>query len=169
MPVTPFHIGPSACVALALRKHIDFPVFILVNFIVDLEPLAVILFRLDYSVHGYFHTLFFGTLVGGVSAVFFYLFRNILRKIMGFLRLPYETSFKKILISAVLGIWLHVLIDSFLYPDIRPFYPFKWNPLFGKIGYLAMYLTCTMLFILAVVLYKRTTRKKYEKPNTNSE
>jgi len=159
MPVTPFHIGPSVCLGLALRRYIDFPVFILANFVVDLEPLAVIMFGLNYPVHGYFHTLFFGALVGGISAVFFYLFRNILKKIMGFLRLPYETSFKKILISAVLGIWLHVLIDSFLYPDIRPFYPFSWNPLFGKIGFITMYLLCSILAIVAVLIYIVSIRR----------
>jgi len=170
MPLTPFHIGPSACIALASRKYIDFPVFILVNFIIDLEPLAVMILDLNYPVHGYFHTLLFGVLIGGISAVLFYLFRNILKKIMGFLHLPYETNFRKMLISAVLGFWFHVLLDSFLYSDIRPFYPFKVNPFFGKIGYFAMYLFCTVLFIVAVIMYKKSTLKsphtKYERRTT---
>ena len=59
MPFTPFHIGPHATVGLALQNYIDVPVFITANVAVDLEPLFVILFKPDYPLHGYFHSLLF--------------------------------------------------------------------------------------------------------------
>lgn len=159
MPITPFHFGLNSCIALPLSKYIDFPVFILVNCIIDLEPLIVILFNLRYPVHGYCHTLLIGSFVGVLSAVLFYLGKDVLRKLMNFLRLSYETNFKKILISAILGIWLHVLLDALLYTDIRPFYPLTSNPLYDKIGFWEVYLICSILFIPAFLLYKNRVLK----------
>ena len=63
MPFTPYHFGPSGFVGLALRRWLDVPVFVLANVVVDLEPLVVVLFGLDYPLHGYVHTFLGGTVV----------------------------------------------------------------------------------------------------------
>ena len=79
--------------------------------------------------------------------------RGIFQTMMGLLRLPYTDSFGKLLISAVLGVWFHVALDSFLYSDIKPLYPFETNPVYGLISQSTLYLICAISFIPALVIY----------------
>ncbi len=153
MPFTPFHFGPSSFVALPLGKYIDFPVFVLANVVVDLEPLAVMVFDLDYPLHGYCHTLLIGSLVGGMWAVIAYSGKSIFQKLMGLLHLSYATNFGKMLVSAILGIWFHILIDALIHTDIRPFFPFEANPIYGIITKSTVYLICAISFIPALIFY----------------
>ena len=153
MPFTPYHFGPSACIALPLRKYIDIPVFILANVVIDLEPLAVILFGLNYPLHGYFHTFLVGTVVALVWGLIAYWGKSILQRLMKLFHLSYETNFRKMLLSAILGIWFHVLLDGQLYTDIQPFWPLKANPLYGLLSYNTIYLICKISFLPAIVLY----------------
>lgn len=144
MPLTPFHIGPAATIGLPLKRFIHLPVFILVNFAVDIEPLVVMLFGLKYPQHGLCHTFLIGALAGVVFAAVYVLVRK-------------EThAWKKILVSGVLGAWLHVLLDAPLYSDIRPFYPLQANPLYGLASYEVMYMLCALLFIPAGVMFVRS-------------
>ena len=64
MPFTPYHFGPHATVALPLHRYLDVFVFIGANVVVDLEPLLVLTFHLNYPMHGYCHTLLIGGLLG---------------------------------------------------------------------------------------------------------
>lgn len=161
MPFTPFHFGPSACIALPLRKYIDIPVFILANVVVDIEPLAVIAFNLNYPLHGYAHTFLIGTAVGIAWAIISYAGKDKLQWLMKYLDIPYDTNFKKITISAVLGVWFHLLLDMPLYFDIHPLYPSLFNPLFGLMTNFTMYIVCGISFIPAIVLYMIVKRKEF--------
>ena len=153
MPFTPFHFGPSACIALPLSRYIDVPVFILANVAVDVEPLLVMVFDLNYPVHGYCHTLLIGSLVGILWAAIAYSGRSILRAVMEALRLSYKTSFRKMLASAILGVWFHVMIDSLIHSDIKPCYPFAYNPVSGLITAGTVRLICAVSFIPALMIY----------------
>lgn len=155
MPFTPFHFGPAATIGLAAKKHIDLPTFVLVNVVIDIEPLVVMLFNFNYPLHGYCHTLLIGSFVAGLFAVVVYSCRKSLVKILGLLGLPYNLTFKKMLISSISGSWFHILIDSFLYQDIKPFYPSSFNPFLGAISFLNIYLLCVLFYIPALILYYR--------------
>ncbi len=160
MPFTPFHFGPSSCIALPLRKYIDSSVFVLANVVVDLEPLAVMLFGLNYPVHGYCHTFLIGSVVGAVWALIAYSGKAAFQRIMKLLHLPYDTNLGKMLISGILGVWFHVLLDAPLYSDIRPFYPSTTNPMYRIIGESSIYLICTVSFVPALILYM--IRRKHQ-------
>ena len=153
MPFTPYHFGPSGFVGLALRKWIDIPVFVLANVVIDLEPLAVILFDLNYPKHGYFHTFLVGAVIALVWGLIAYWGKSILQRLMKLFHLSYETNFRKMLLSAILGIWFHILLDGQLYTDIQPFWPLKANPLYGLLSYNTIYLICKISFLPAIVLY----------------
>ncbi len=167
MPFTPYHFGPHGCVGLALKRYLDLPVFVLANVAVDLEPLTVMVFGLDYPHHGYCHTFLFGPFVGIGWALIAYPFREVIKAIMNAFRLTYSTTRIKMIISGVLGVWLHVLFDAPLYRDIRPFYPWNSNPLHGLISNPAMYRFCAICFLPAIVLYffvaksYNTTKRTY--------
>ncbi len=154
MPFTPFHFGLSACLALPLNRYIDLPVFVLANVAIDIEPLVVMLFDFSYPLHGYAHTLLGATIIGIASGVIANYAKNPLTFVIKtMLRLPYSNSLKKYVFSGVLGTWLHILLDSTLYTDIKPFYPFSGNSLFGIVQSSTMYKYCAIAFIPAIVLY----------------
>lgn len=66
---------------------------------------------------------------------------------MKFLKLKYDSSFRKILISSFIGVFSHIVLDSFLYSDIKPFFPSNYNPLLGLFNSLEIYLFCTITIL----------------------
>jgi nitric oxide reductase large subunit len=163
MPFTPFHLGINASISFPLRKYIDVPIFILVNVAIDIEPLIVLSYNLTYPVHGYYHTLMFGSIVGIVFSLFAYQSRNVVHKVMDFFYFPYETTYKKILLSSLLGVWFHILLDSPLYTDIQPFYPLQMNPLYNVISTWTIYLLCIVSFIPALLMWKGIFVSEYKR------
>ena len=160
MPFTPFHFGPSGFLGLVLRKWIDLPVFLLANVVVDVE---VLIFS-TYPVHRYAHTLLIGAAVGAAWGVAAYPLRNLFKSIMEAFGLPYKTGSFKMLLSGVLGVWLHVLIDAVYHFDVRPLWPFRKISLnfmisrylgYPRDGIIQRYVVgiCVAFLIAAIVLY----------------
>jgi membrane-bound metal-dependent hydrolase YbcI (DUF457 family) len=169
MPFTPYHFGPAALIVLPLRKWIDIPVFVLANVVIDLEPLAVMVFWLDYPLHGYLHTFLFGGLVGLVWGVIAYvLFRRVFTFLMRLFRLPYQPTLANMAMSGLLGVWLHLFIDSFLYKEMNPFWPIGGNPFHAVVEYQTVYQVCEVSLIIAVVIYPALAWHNYRKAKTES-
>jgi len=168
MPFTPYHFGPSAFIGLALRKYIDIPVFVLANFIVDIEVLVINLLGLGWPIHRYSHTLLIGAAVGVIWGLAAYPFRNLFKKAMQILRIPYETGLWKMVISGVFGVWLHVVTDGIYHWDVRIFWPSKAKPLWHLVSEGQVKTICLAFFIAAVILYIFTvkTRVKQRRKNT---
>lgn len=158
MPFTLFHAGPSALIALPLKKYIDVPVFILSNVIIDLEVLFVMFtgvsFYQDSGLHPIAHTFTYGSIIALVWGGLALLLRSPLTALMTEFRLDYQTNKIKILASALLGFWFHLLLDCFYHYDMHPFYPFTMdNPLkFVKEGSWVVEF-CSISFIPAIIIY----------------
>jgi len=153
MPFTPFHFGPHACVSLPLQRHIDVPVFLASNIAIDIEPLLVMMYRLNYPLHGYCHTFLIGSLIGLFWGFILFPFRRLIGNAMSFLRLPYSSTLSKMLLSGILGVWLHILFDAPLYQDIRAFYPLTINPFLGLFSMKVIYGASALLFLPALMIY----------------
>jgi membrane-bound metal-dependent hydrolase YbcI (DUF457 family) len=153
MPFTPYHFGPSGFIGLAFRKWIDIPVFILANVIVDLEVLIIPMLGLSYPIHRYAHTLLLGTAAGIIWAVAAYRLRNLFKSLMHTLRIPYQPKFWKMLISGILGVWLHVVLDAIYHPDVRLFWPDKSRPLYRLITKQQLEALCLAFVLAAIILY----------------
>jgi len=153
VPFTPYHFGPAALLALPAKKYIDIPTFVFANVAVDLEPLTVILLPLNYPLHGFCHTLLIGTAVGLLWGLLAYFIKDIFKWPMQFFQLPCKTCISKMLLSGILGVWLHIIFDSTLYRDIRPLWPSNANPLFRIIKPSSVYLICEIACIAAVVIF----------------
>jgi len=154
MPFTPYHFGPSGFVGLVFRKWLDIPVFVLANVAADIE---VLVYR-NWPYHRYAHTLLIGAAVGILWGVAAYPLRPLFKKIMQLFRLPYKTTFLKMTISGILGIWFHILIDSFCWWDVRLFWPSKLTPLYGLISQRQVEAICVAFFVAAVILYIFTVK-----------
>ncbi|MHC4397603.1 MAG: metal-dependent hydrolase [Planctomycetota bacterium] len=162
MPFTPYHFGPSGFIGLIFRKWLDIPVFVLANVIVDLEVLV-------FAHHRYFHTLLIGAAAGILWATVAWPLRNLFKMIMQTLRIPYQTSFLKMLISGVLGVWLHVVIDSIYHRDVRVFWPSNVKPLYKLVTKQQVHTICDFFLIAALVLYILTVILSLKKNRVESK
>lgn len=153
MPITPYHFGPSGLIGYVFRKWIDFPVFLLANVVVDVEVLLVGHLRLGWPIHRYAHTFLIGALVGAVWGLIAYFIKPALKWGMNIIRINYKPNFYKMLISGVLGVWLHVFIDSIYHYDPKPFWPFPKNILWRIIVQHQVKMICLICLGVFVVLY----------------
>jgi len=155
MPFTPFHFGPALFFGLLFFRYIHFPTFIIANVIVDIEPFLILFFDLDYPLHGFFHSFAGGSIIAIVLALLMGKMDKYIQKLFGVFRLSQEFSSKSIWIASFSGIYLHILFDSPLYGDIKPFYPSDLNPFFnnGIFSGSNIYLLCVFLFVAGVAMY----------------
>lgn len=160
MPFTPFHWGPSSWIGLVLFKVFDFPTLMAASVIVDIEPFTVLLFELDYPLHGFFHTILGGSILAILTALILYLLRSRIRRLMAFFKLAQNSSFKKIIWSSFFGLFSHLLLDSLTHWDLEPFYPFGGNPLYGLFSEFQVYLFCGISLLAGVLFYSVVIFKK---------
>lgn len=164
MPLTPFHWGPSSWIGLALFKIFDFATLMVASVIVDIEPLAVLFFNLNYPLHGFFHSFLGGSIAAILTAVVLYFLRNQIKKITAIFKLAQDSSFRKILATSFFGVYFHILLDSFLYPGMNPFYPSNINPFLGLFSIPQVYLFCGLSFLIGILTYLiKFARKKLDK------
>jgi membrane-bound metal-dependent hydrolase YbcI (DUF457 family) len=160
MPFTPYHFGPSSFFGLLFKKYIDIPVFLLANVVVDVEVLVMNLLGVGWPIHRYVHNLLIGAAIGALWGLAAYPFRNFFEKIMRLIRLPYKAALPKMIVSGVLGIWLHVLIDAPANWDVHIFWPSRITPLFHSPNETPVKIICLFFFVAAVVLYAAVSLKK---------
>ena len=153
MPLTPFHWGPSFWIGLLLFKIFDLPTLLISSVIVDIEPFCVLFFNLDYPLHGFFHSFLGGSIAAVLTAIVLYRLKDKIKKIMVTFKLVQDPSFKKILWTSFFGVYSHILLDSFLYKDIKPFYPFGDNPFFKLFSLQQIYLFCGLSFLVGILFY----------------
>lgn len=153
MPLTPYHVGPALLVALILYPLLDIPTFVIANIILDIEPLAIILLGLNEPLHGRFHSLTLGSTAAFMLAAFVHLFRTFMSPIKVKRSLPQNPSFRNLLITSLAGVWFHVILDAFLYSDIKLLYPLGGNPLLGLLSQSQVYRLCTYCFPAAIIMY----------------
>ena len=138
---------------LVFRKWFDIPVFVLANVVVDVEVLVIWFFDLGWPRHRYCHTLLIGAAVGAAWGLAAYPLRHLFKWLMQIFRLPYQTSFWKMIVSGILGVWCHVIVDAIYHQDVRLFWPSKITPLYGLISRQQVETACVIFFILAIILY----------------
>jgi membrane-bound metal-dependent hydrolase YbcI (DUF457 family) len=76
------------------------------------------------------------------------------------LHLTYTSGIGKMLLSGLLGVWMHVVFDAVLYDEMRPLYPLEANPFLGFTSQGMMYTICAVCFIPAIVMYLMVAAKK---------
>ena len=89
--------------------------------------------------HGFLHTFIGGSLIAALLSLIMIRFDDRIQKIMTPLRLKQNHSRKKIWLTSYVGVYMHIIMDSFLYLDIKPFYPLKYNPIYSLLGSFEVY------------------------------
>jgi membrane-bound metal-dependent hydrolase YbcI (DUF457 family) len=177
MPFTPFHMGPALALGLPFRRYLHVPTFIVGNVVLDVEGLLVIVFGLNYPLHGYLHTLLLAVAVGLLLGfVMFKLeppMQPFYRKIQ--LETNRPLKLKSFIAAGILGAILHVGLDAFLYSEMMPLFPLTINPLLNFISSSDMYLLCFWmgifgiayyLALLAYTMYKKKKQKLTFRPSS---
>jgi membrane-bound metal-dependent hydrolase YbcI (DUF457 family) len=167
MPFPTYHVGTNAFFGLALRRWLDPAVIIGANVIVDLEVLFSPGFPETHR-HWYFHTFLVGGIIGALFGLACWFFRDIISWAMKLLRIPYKPSRWKMALAGTVGMWIHVLLDSFWHFDVQPLRPFSsHNPFYRMLKHTRPHdqvhrwiiIICTTLSIAALILYIRTVIK----------
>lgn len=153
MPFTPFHLGPASAFGLLLNRFLNLTTFIVASVIIDIEPLMVLFFNLNYPLHGFFHSFLGGSIVAVVMAFLITTFSNSIQQMTNFIKIKQNFSKKAIWLASFSGIYLHILFDAPLYTDIRPFYPLDINPFYGLVSASVIYSLCAILILAGVLIY----------------
>ena len=131
MPITPLHMGPGMLIKAILQGCFSLIIFGWAQFLMDIQPILVVLTGKGH-LHGFSHTYIGATLIALFSIL---TGRWIYQAIMNFIKKDF-TAYQKILfdvpkdltiricvISAFIGTYSHVLLDSIMHADVEPYYP----------------------------------------------
>ncbi|MFW6117095.1 MAG: hydrolase [Thermoproteota archaeon] len=155
MPFTPFHLVPGVGLGLPLRRYLHAPTLLLASIVVDVEPLMVLLLGLRYPLHGYLHTFLLALPTGLILGYVMFRLEPFLQPFYKLFRLENgkSLSLKSFLAAGGLGTGVHVLLDTPLYSDIRPFFPFTANPLYNPALTLEIYILCIGMAAFGIRYY----------------
>jgi hypothetical protein len=161
MPFTPFHMGPGLAIKAVAGRRFSLMVFGVSQVAIDLEPLVRI-YRGDAVLHGWTHTYLGATVIAVISAVIGRpIGARILAALRGALRtLCWEGSstaprigWAVPLVSALVGTWSHVLLDSLMHADMVPWAPFSTaNGLLYALPFASVYRGCFWVGVAGLVV-----------------
>jgi hypothetical protein len=167
MPFTPLHLGPALAFGLPLQKYLHAPTFILANVILDVEPLLVMIFGLQYPLHGYAHTFLSAIAVGLLLGSVMFLLETPLQPVYRTMKLESGKvlRLKSFLIAGGLGTSLHVLFDSLIYSEMHPFFPLPGNQLLAlHLSMYSVYVWCVLLGVFGLIYYGMLLVRSAVKP-----
>lgn len=154
MPFTPFHMGPGIVVKALLQGSFSLMVFGWAQIVMDIQPLVVLISG-EGHLHGFSHTYVGATLL----AIFSALSGKYLSEIGLFLldlnkqwqvKIKWWVSF----LSAFIGTFSHVLLDSIMHSDVEPFFPLTTdNSFLGLISVQSLHKVCLYSALVGGVLY----------------
>ena len=153
MPVTPFHVGPALLLGILVFPALYMPGLILGAVIVDIEPFLYLSQGVGAHPHGITHTYLGGAVVGVVLGLILFSLRKIINRLMKPIKLGQKSSIGNIIASSVLGVYSHVLFDSFLYSDVEPLFPLKVNHVHEMFRWNEVYTFCIITLLLGFFAY----------------
>ena len=173
MPITPFNIVAGVIVKSSKPKHFSWTVFALANVLIDTEAVYYFLIT-GIPQHKYFHTWIGATIILILCALlgkylcqwWLQIWNKIFLNTRYFPHLKTFKSKTKIdpisaWIGATVGAYTHIILDSFVNLDMKPYFPFSdKNHLLGLISLQNIYYLCIGLFIVGVLLYFQNIKKR---------
>lgn len=128
MPITPLHFGIATPLKVIRGDKFSVPAFIWANCIMDIEPIAKVLFELPGELHEGTHNY----ATAGVLAWFCWLFTKAVY------RLP-DCRPQRINEGFAWGAGTHVFVDSLVHADLNPLWPLLGNPFYtGQMGWVSL-------------------------------
>ncbi len=144
MPITPLHFGPAAVVKAAAPKYFSFAVFGFTQVVIDMEP-AYYMAQGLWPIHRFFHSYLGATLVAVFAVVvgkplsellIRWWNRRLSSRQRDWLGIQARISVTAAVSGALFGAYSHVLLDSVMHPDLRPFAP--WSNSNGLLHFISL-------------------------------
>ncbi|MCV6621321.1 MAG: zinc dependent phospholipase C family protein [Cellvibrionaceae bacterium] len=154
MPFTPVHMGPGIAIKALLQGSFSLIVFGWTQIVMDIQPLIVILTG-EGHLHGFSHSYVGASLLAIFSALSGKYLSEIGLYILELnpnweVKIAWWIAF----LSAFIGAFSHVAIDSIMHSDMEPFFPFsKENPLLGAISVEILHKLCLFGALIGAFLY----------------
>ncbi len=155
MPFTPFHMGPGIVFKALLQGSFSLLVFGWAQIVMDIQPLIVLLTG-EGQLHGFSHTYFGATLLAVFSALSGKYLSEMGLQIIGLSKKaePIVITWVVAFVSAFIGTYSHVILDSIMHTDMQPYFPVSLeNHLLGLITVSHLYLTCIYSALTGALLY----------------
>jgi hypothetical protein len=130
MPFTPFHLGPGALIKSLLGRYCSFMLFGFTQVVIDLESLYYIVTG-GFPIHRFFHSWLGATvllpvvLIGKPMSEFalWLGYRYFQPAVLDNANKPWRISWIAAMIGTAIGLYSHILLDSVMHSDMRPFAP----------------------------------------------
>jgi membrane-bound metal-dependent hydrolase YbcI (DUF457 family) len=154
MPFTPIHMGPGLLIKAVLQSSFSLMVFGWTQIVMDIQPLLVMLHG-EGHVHGFTHTYFGATLVAIFAALTGKYLSEFGLKILE-IEIPNsgKIAWGVCILSAFIGSYSHVLLDSIMHSDLEPFYPFVLsNNMHRIISVMALHKFCFYCGVIGAGIY----------------
>ena len=177
MPVTPFHVGPAAIIKAVFRDKFSITVFSFSQILIDLQPLFAML-GADIELHGISHTYIGATVIAIISILLgkpfcqFFLNgwnRHLSANKNSILIVKASISWKVAIMSAFIGTYSHILLDSIMHADLQPFYPAQiTNHLLGLVAIDSLHILCAIAGGMGAVVYFSISYLLIRRQSTNN-
>jgi len=158
-------MGPGIFVKALLQGSFSLMVFGWAQIIMDIQPLFVLVTG-DGHLHGFSHTYVGATLLAIFSALSGKYLSEIGLRIIGISdrSTPVKIAWWVAFMSAFIGTYSHVLLDSIMHSDVEPFYPLSpENEILGLITASQLHMLCIYSALAGGIIYYSVqyVRKKY--------
>jgi hypothetical protein len=167
MPLTTYHIGTGIFIKAIMKSSFSFMVFAWTQIIIDIQPLIVLLAEKGH-LHGFSHTYIGATLLAVIAAISS---KYLIEIGLNFFLSPkkqYEILWRVAFLSAFMGAYSHIILDSVMHSDIVPLFPFSQNNfLYRIISVGALHNFCTISGLLGLILlalmhfYRKKSSKNF--------
>jgi membrane-bound metal-dependent hydrolase YbcI (DUF457 family) len=155
MPFTPIHMGPGLLIKSLLQGSFSLMVFGWAQILMDIQPLIVLITG-EGHLHGFTHTY--------VGAILMAVFAALTGKYLAELGLktlrisknghPIIIGWSIVFLSAFIGSFSHVLLDSIMHSDVEPFFPYRVNNQFlGLLSVSMLHKVCLYSGLMGAVIY----------------
>jgi len=125
MPFTPIHMGPGILIKSLLQGSFSLMVFGWTQIVMDIQPLIVLISG-EGHLHGFTHTFVGAILITVIAALTGKYLSEFGLKIIRISKNdnPISIVWWVVFLSAFIGSFSHVLLDSIMHSDVEPFFPF---------------------------------------------
>jgi membrane-bound metal-dependent hydrolase YbcI (DUF457 family) len=155
MPFTPIHMGPGILIKSILQGSFSLMVFGWTQIVMDIQPLIVILTG-EGHLHGFTHTYLGALLIALFAALTGKYLSELGLKLVGISKNenPLYITWWVVFLSAFVGSFSHVLLDSLMHADLEPFFPFTLdNQFLGVISVPFLHKFCLYSGLVGAAIY----------------
>lgn len=161
MPFTFFHLGPGLFFGELFKKYINIFSILTGSVVLDLRPGYCLIAKCQ-NLHGLEHTFLIATVISMLLILLIILLKKPIKKFSEFFKIKQDFSNSSIAIGTLIGVYLHILLDSISYIGRYPFWPLQGNYFYNLFGLNVYFIYgfCIITGVISLILYYKDSFKK---------